>query len=89
MPPTKSGAFFIAKNIFEKFFHILGTFRRFYVGVYTEKIAHRSYGAFFFSADTVVHNGVRTIEFPDERDTQRGGYAMTACREARAPEKEV
>ena len=44
---------------------------------------------FSFPRILFVHNGVRTIEFPDERDTQRGGYAMTACREARAPEKEV
>ena len=28
---------------------------------------------FSFPRISFVHNGVRTIEFPDERDTQRGG----------------
>ena len=77
------------KKIFlKKFSHFRNISAFLCRGIYREDCAS-SYDAFFFSADTVVHNGVRTIEFPDERDTQRGGYAMTTCREARAPEKEV
>ena len=77
------------KNIFKKIFNYLEHFGVSMSGYIQRRLRIGLTVRFSFPRISFVHNGVRTIEFPDERDTQRGGYAKTACREARAPEKEV
>ena len=86
--PPSIGAFLLQK-IFSKIFSHFRNISAFLCrGIYREDCSSVLRCVFLF-VDTGCAYGVRTIEFPDERDTQRDGCAMTACREARAPEKEV
>ena len=75
---------------FEKYFFTVRNNSPFLCrGIDREEYASVGRCVFSFLRIHLVHGRIRTIEYPDDWDTQQVGYVMTAHREVCAIEKEA